>query len=754
MFKRKTSTITLMLMLIAQLFLQSIATAQTDQGRITGTVRDQNNAIVPGATLTIKNERTGEERTVNVTDQGLYLITALKPSFYTLIVKAQGFAEADFTNVQLSVGQELTLDVDLKPAGATETVTIVGTQEASIDASSARIGANVNEREVTGLPVNGRQLSQLYLQAPGSQNSGSGTFGDIRFSGRAVEQNAIRYDGIEGSAIIDASPGNISGELPSPFRLQSSLENVQEFRVESNSYPAEYGTGTGGQISVITKSGGNRFHGSLFEFLRNDAFDSRNFFDGRNVSPLRLNQFGGSLGGPIIKDRLFFFASYEGYRLRAGINFLEAVPSAAATARAVPAIRPLIATFTGPGAVILPGRSANPDFEIAQLNSSQKVNENSGALRFDYRFSPRWSMYARYFRDEGEDDEPQGVTGRRFVVKSVPQNAVLSLQGSLTPNTINEVKFGFNEALSRVNGVAPVVNGIDLSNAIINISGSVAASGIAGQGATSGIAVPGGIIRGSSAFNGRGFPYTPYSLSFVDNLSWVKGAHNMKFGAEVRLIRMYTDRLGGITYTFSNITDFLANRLQQVQFNGDLSEPSPFNNGATGNRKAEQEYYIGFAQDEWKIRPNLTLNYGLRYEFYTPLREANDLQVLFDITSGTLRDPKNDAFKSRKSNFGPRVSLAWSPAPAGSGFFGGGHTILRGGFGIYYGPGQTEDQIQPIESDRIAATLSGGTYPVDPTLLRAAFINNPTNRQYQPRAYSPEYTIPERVFQYSFSMQQ
>src|SRR6185503_15696550 len=150
----------------------------------------------------------------------------------------------------------------------------------ALDYSSARIGTNVIEREVKDLPLNGRQLSQLYLQAPGSVNSGTGTFGDIRFSGRAVEQNIVRYDGVEGTAIIDASPGNLNGELPSPFRLQSSLENVQEFRVESNSYPAEYGTGTGGQISVVTKSGGNRFHGSLFEFLRNDVLDARNFFDG------------------------------------------------------------------------------------------------------------------------------------------------------------------------------------------------------------------------------------------------------------------------------------------------------------------------------------------------------------------------------------------------------------------------------------------------------------------------------------------
>ena len=154
-----------------------------------------------------------------------------------------------------------------------------GASEAAIDTGSARMGATVNQREVVGLPLNGRQLSQLYLQAPGTVNTGSGTFGDIRFSGRAVQQNIVRYDGVEGSAIIDASPGNLNGEVASPFRLQSSLENVQEFRVDSNNFPAEFGTGTGGQISVVTKSGGNLFHGSAFEYFRNDALDASNFFD-------------------------------------------------------------------------------------------------------------------------------------------------------------------------------------------------------------------------------------------------------------------------------------------------------------------------------------------------------------------------------------------------------------------------------------------------------------------------------------------
>jgi hypothetical protein len=261
-------------------------------------------------------------------------------------------------------------------------------------------------------------------------------------------------------------------------------------------------------------------------------------------------------------------------------------------------------------------------------------------------------------------------------------------------------------------------------------------------------------LRQNSATNGRGAPYTPYSLSFVDNLSWVRGNHNLKLGGETRLVRMYTDRLGGTTYTFSNLNDFLANRLQQVQFLDDLSAPSPFNGGATGRRRAEQEYYIVYVQDEWKARNNLTLNYGLRYEYYTPLREARHLNVLFDTDRGVILPSDSPFFNSVTTNFGPRVAAAWSPNNSGTGFFGGGRTLLRAGFGIYYGPGQVEDQIQPIESDRVSSTLAGGSYPVDPAALRANFLTNPNNRQFQPRAYTPRYRVPERIFQYSASLQQ
>ena len=750
--------------------------AQQDQGRIGGVITDSAGALVPGAQIVVKNEKTGEERTATSSESGSYIVSGLRPSLYTVTATAQSLT-VRATGVQVLAGQELNLNLTLQATGVEAKVDIVAAADTGIDTGTAAMGVNVNPREVEALPLNGRQLSQLYLQAPGSVNSGSGTFGDIRFSGRAVQQNVIRYDGIEGSAIIDASPGNLNGEVPSPFRLQSSLENVQEFRVDSNNFPAEFGTGTGGQVSVVTKSGGNAFHGSAFEYLRNDALDAANFFDNiiGQKAPLRLNQFGGSIGGPIVKDKFFFFFSYEGYRLRAGINSIEAVPGSASRLCAAPfgtgsincnaTSVSLLPAFRAPNATIISTGSGTNQFDVAQLQANSTVNENSEALRLDYKLNNKHSAYFRFFRDQGTNTQPEGVTGRNVLIQAVPQNGVVALQSLLTPTLLNEFKFGYNSAYTRINGLAPTIAGFDLSSAVINISGNTANFALPGQGANAGTATPGGLVRANSATNGRGQPYTPYSLSLVDSVNWTNGNHNAKFGGEVRMIRLYTDRLGGTTYTYSNLTNFLTNTPQSIQFLGDVSAPSPFNNGATGQRFAKQEYYITYAEDEWKIKPNFTLNYGLRYEYYTPLREDRNLQVLFNIRTGTLRPPTESAFQSSKTNFGPRISATWSPSPSGDGFFGGGKTVLRGGFGIFYGPGQTEDQIQPIESDRISSTFTsnpifaGGpalAFPLDPAAA-TAFFTNPANvnrRSYQPRAYAPEYKIPEKVYQYTVSVQQ
>jgi hypothetical protein len=319
------------------------------------------------------------------------------------------------------------------------------------------MGVNVDEREVQSLPVNGRQMSQFLLQAPGSQNTGAGTWYDIRFSGQPVETNAYRFDGIDGGSVISAVPGNVGGEVTTVFKLQASIENVQEFRVESSAYPAEFGTGAGGQVNVVTKSGSNNVHGDVFEYVRNDRFDAANFFDnyaGLPKSVLRLNQFGGSLGGPVAANKAFFFGSYEGYRLKAGTNLVEAVPSAAAWARAVPAIAALQPGFLMPAAVILPGKSTNPDFDIAQFQNPDDIREDAFSGRIDLKFADRWSSYLRVFHDQGTSNQAQSVSGRFVHTTDNPTNAVFSLQGVLGSSTTNDFKVGYNGAPTRYAGKA------------------------------------------------------------------------------------------------------------------------------------------------------------------------------------------------------------------------------------------------------------------------------------------------------------
>src|SRR5262249_19288363 len=455
----------------------------------------------------------------------------------------------------------------------------------------------------------------------------------------------------------------------------------------------------------------------------------------------------------IVKDKIFFFGSYEGYRLRNGVNLIEAAPSEFAKTKADPAVAPIVSQmidmFHSPQAFILPNASADPLFDIYQLPANNVVNEDSFGVRFDFKLNNSHSLYTRFFRDLGENIQPQSVSGRQLQVRTWPQNGVIALQSTLSGSTINEFKFGYNGVLTRGFGHGITVNGIDTSLISINFTGSASNNGIPGQGATTGVASAGGLVRLNSQANGRGAPYTPWTFSFIDNLNRVVGKHNMKFGGELRTVRFYTDRNGGTQYTFNNLSDLLANKLASYRYVGDLSSPSVFNNGATGQREGAQEYYIAYAQDEWRIKPSLVLNYGMRYEYYSPLREVNNLDVQFNINCTSTPNcffPTDRAFyQGVKTNFGPRVGLNYSPNTK---------TAIRGGFGIFYGPGQTEDLLQPIESDLINTNVTGGSFPIDVAAVRANFISNANNRSFTPRAYSPDYKVPERIYQYNFSFQQ
>ncbi len=769
------------------------AFAQT-AAHLNGTVADGNGAVLAGASVKVISLEDNSERTGVANNNGFYTVQGLKPGSYKVVVTQDGFKTTQVDSLQLAVGQARTLDIVLQTGELTAVVDVTSDEfiAASLDQSSNRLGVNISSREVEELPVNGRNYAQLYMNAPGATNTGTGSFGDLRFNGRANQQNQTKLDGIEATAIFDASPGYVTVQ-GSQFRLQTSLENIQEFRVDSSNYPAEYGTGTGGQINVVGKSGGNQFRGSVFEYVRNDAFDARNFFDKADKSPLRLNQFGGSLGGPIIKDKLFFFGSYEGLRQRAGINVIESTPStavrdfinfyngeagnpqgvaarialnlAAADAEAavarIAALRAtgIINVFpVGTGQSFAIGGVTNAA-QVNQINRSASLDEDAFSGRLDYKINDRFTLFGRYQRNHGTMLSPDGTSGRFISAKQKPDNFVASLNQVYGTNVVNETKFGFNRAPTDLGTVVPNIsglNGIDLSLISLRLTGNITSPGVNG-GAATGFTEPGGLTRQSSAGNGRSQPIRPTSMSIIDNVTWTKGSHTFKFGGEFRRLMVDFDQLGGITYSYGNITDFLLNRNLSAAFIGDLSLPGDFSVATapittierpfSGYSKGRQYYAILYGQDEWRVTPEIVLSYGLRYEYYSVNHEQDDRAVLFDAGTGTLQPPGTALYKSSPKNFGPRLGITWSPKALG------GKTVIRAGGGLYYGPGQYEDLIQPIESNVFRSSASR---PSGLTTTTSAEVSTVGGIQtgFTPRAYDVQgYVVPERVGQYGISVQ-
>jgi len=735
------------------------AWAQTDTARIVGTVKDSTGGVVPGVTITVVSDKTGQERTVTSNEQGYYVATGLAAAIYAVKASNPGLTAPEYKDITLQVGQEKTVNITMQAAGVSTEVTVSEAGLALVDTSSASIGGNVSEREVAELPINGREISQLYLLAPGAVNYAGGTFDDIRFNGRSFEQNAIRLDGIEAGGIISNNPSNIGGEFGSFFRLQASMENVQEFRVDSSNYPAEFGTGSGGQISIITKSGGNKFHGSVFEYFRNDALDARNFFDGAKPSILRLNQFGGSVGGPIVNDKAFFFGGVELMRQRSQSPIIQNTLSTtvrglrdctssdpsnvnATTPTCMNAnIRPLLAAFP-----IGQTSTSSPFFDQVNLRVPSSINEYSGNARFDFQLNPSNKMYVRYNRDQGYGLSTTDASGSYYTETVVPQNLVLALNSVISPSLINELKAGFNGSKTRATGYFPTVPGLDLSGVTLSISGTPNFAGV------SQFVNPTGQIKLSSAFPGRAAPYTNYSLSFIDNLSWIHRNHTAKVGVEVRPQRIQSAFYGGTAYSFNGVQALLGNTPSQIQVIADSTDTSPFT-GKSGFWNIHQSFYIGYAQDEWKIKPNFTMSYGMRFEYYTPMHETNDRVLWFDVPTGTLTPNYKGNWYTMRKNFGPRLGFTFSPDKLAN------KTVFRIGAGYYFGPGLGEGQTQPAQNDRAQRTISDVgnpllAFPTNSAGILTGFNVNDPNLQFQPRAYLPDYRIPENILQYSFSIEQ
>ena len=684
------------------------AAAQQTESRLIGKITDESGGIMPGVTVTATAAATGQVRTAVSDEQGRYTITNLAPGLYRVVFELSGFAPIR-QEITLGVGETKPSDVALGVAGVTEAVIVTGDSQA-IETTSARSGVNVSTEEIEQLPVNGRNFANLMTLATGATSDGNGGWASVRFNGKSNQQNYLNYDGVDGTYVWDASPGYLNA-TGSQFRLQTSMESIAEFRVNSGLAPAESGLGSGGNITVVSKSGSNRLSGSVFEYFRNDALDSKSKYDNQKQE-LEFNQFGGSIGGPFAANKTFFFMSYEGLKQQTGLSFTEAVPSDEAIRRIMAgepvgsgagqspertrAVAPLLAGF--PRGTVA---TANQLLSLASLTTQTDQTEHTISARLDHRLTSNQSIYGRLFYSNGEVDTPdRTVTPRRVLATQQPMNFVVNHQAIFGTNVVNELKVGYNRPKYDALAFGPA--GYDPTQ--VSLSGTVTSQSIDARG-TTGIARSGLLVRATSNASTNGQAYDPRSVSLSDALTVTKGGHTFKVGGEYRNIESQFRFLGSNEITYAGINEFIDNRPTQVAVSLDSPVFVP-----------QQYYMIGFVQDTWRATNRLTLELGLRYDFYSVVKERDGRARPFFIEENDFGADPDNFYNSDKNNFAPRLSAVYQITDK---------TALRVGYGHFYGPGQFEDRIQPIENfierRRVQSTdVPGGAlaYPVDPAIYR------------------------------------
>jgi len=637
--------------------------AQVDRATLNGRVTDASGSVIPGAKVEVLSPSTGLRREVVTDSNGTYLVPGLPIGSYTVAFASAGFKTLQYREVALTVGQTRTLDAQLEVGTLVSEVQVTAPAE-TLNRSSAELSGVIEARQVRDIPLNGRNWAALMTLAPGAINVGGGDQRSIRFAGRSRDDNNYTFDGIDASGVQEQPQ-------KADARLNISLDSIAEFRVSSSNYTAESGTTGGGQINVVSKTGTNEIHGGLFEFLRNDISDARSPFDPAQIPPFRLNQFGANVGGPIVKNRSFFYFNYEGLRQRLGNTLIGFVPNAAFRSQAVatsPALQPLINAY--------PNGQTSVGSETDQLTVQGRntVREDSGMFRFDHNFTTKTTFFARYTIDDAFIDTPSGNLGARDNLEIRPSNLVLQLQRVFTPRLINEAKFGLNRSAFR----HPTVGITSLT-----------------------VTVPGFDDLTGNALDLE----IGTTFSWVDNLTIARGKHTFKAGAEIRRIQLNNsgNAIETTSIAYASSQDFVNNKLDSIDDNAAL--------GVGGMRRTFWMYY---GQDEFKARPNLTLNLGLRYEYYSVMHEVLGRAAVIDILGCGGFCPQGTPYYSPdRNNFAPRVGLAWSPSALK------GRTVIRTGFGTYYSPGQNDDFSDPHESTAGRYALSSAdvpnlSYPITP----------------------------------------
>ncbi|MGB6746322.1 MAG: carboxypeptidase-like regulatory domain-containing protein, partial [Terracidiphilus sp.] len=535
--------------------------AQVDRAGLNGTVRDSAGNRLPGAHIVAIQTATGLRRETASSSSGAYDIPELPIGLYRVTCSAPDFKESAIDSVELTVGHTLTLDITLAVGSIQQKINVSG-RGSQLDQTTDTLGARTGPEQVKELPLNGRNWSTLTALVPGAVDTGGSNQRSIRFAGRGLDDNNFTYDGIDATNIVNQAQQSF-------VRLAIPTDSIEEFHIDTMLFTAENGSTPGGQIDVASKFGTNTLHGGLFEFLRNNIFDARDPILPTQL-PFHLNQFGGELGGQLVRDRSFFFFNYEGLRQSYGQPLSGFVPSpafAAQTAAANPALAPILAAYPTTG--LAPYAT-----DIDQFTGSgrQLDHENSAMLRLDRHFSAADTAYLRFSFDAAYSDVPSDGLDDRQLVTSRPVNGELEALQIFSPTLVNELKFGFNRSTV-----------FTTNQGFTALPYSVAVAGLT-------------TLANNEFTIGVG-----NSFSYIDNLTMVRGAHTLKFGVEVRRIQLDQGNTSNGTVVYSSLnlpaSSFLTNSVSSATYNDAL----PVN----GLRKTEVYSYV---QDEWKFRPNFTLN--------------------------------------------------------------------------------------------------------------------------------------------------
>jgi hypothetical protein len=657
--------------------------AQAPAASITGRIEDAAGEGIGGATVRVRSPETGVTRVAASDDAGNYRVLLLSIGAQEVTAEKTGFRPATRTGIHLLVGQEAVVNLRLEVGEFIQQVVVSG-DSSLINTTTAPVSGMVGEREIKDLPLNGRSFDYLITLNPGAINYSalkspqtSTSNGNIfSVAGRRPMENLVLLNGIEytGSSQLAVTPGGVSGDL-------LGIDAVREFNVLTDAYGAAYGKRAGAQVIVVTQSGSNALHGSMFEFLRNNALDARNFFDQGPPPPFRRNQFGGAAGGPLKKNRVFLFGNYEGFRQRLAVSNVSVVPDAQARQGLLPNAAGQYTQAAGLNRAVLPYMSFWPDPNGPELltnglpsgtalsynNPRQAIREDFANVRADYAARSRDSLSVAYTIDDGNSIIPLADPLFGSYVSLRAQVASLQETHIFSPNVLNTFTAGFSRAGFSYDSYPLTVFPSNLSFVTGGGPGGIV---IGGGATTTGLAAitAAGPNNAANVWNRRNL------FTYTDGLQIAKGRHQISAGVWLQRLRdnenTASRRVGQASFT--SLQTFLQGTVSSFQV-----VPNP---SALGWRSLYGAWYF---QDAIQLRRNLTLQVGIRHEFTTGWNEVSgraanyvtgpDGVLLTDVRLGHSAFTENNA----KRLLGPRVALAWDP-------FGNGKTAVRAGFGTYY----------------------------------------------------------------------